>query len=96
MESDVLYWDDVFRTNMCPIINKFNAGGFLGMIEAMGIAIGMAGPDTEVIPGHGAGFTGREGMLEVHTLLITLRDRVQELIDSGRSLDEVLAAKLAQ
>ena len=96
MESDVLYWDDVFRTNMYPIINKFNAGSVHGMIKTMGIAIDMAGPQTEVIPGHGVGFTGREGMLEVHTLLITLRDRVQELIDSGRSLDEVLAAKLAQ
>jgi glyoxylase-like metal-dependent hydrolase (beta-lactamase superfamily II) len=93
MESDVLHLGDVFRTNMYPIIDKFNGGSFLGMIEAMGIAIGMAGPDTKVIPGHGVGFTDREGMLEVHTLLITLRDRVQELIDSGSSLDEVLAAK---
>jgi len=93
MGSDVLHLGDVFRTNMYPIIDKLNGGSFLGMIEAMDIAIGMAGPDTKVIPGHGVGFTDREGMVEVHTLLITLRDRVQELIDSGSSLDEVLAAK---
>jgi cyclase len=66
------------------------------MTEAMGIAIGRTGPDTKVISGHGVGFTDREGMLEVLTVLITLRDRVQKLIDSGRSFDEVLAAKLAQ
>lgn len=94
MGSDVLHLGDVFRTNMYPIIDKFNGGSFLGMIEAMGIAIGMAGPNTKVIPGHGVGFTDREGMLEVHTLLITIRDRVQELVDSGSSLDDVLAANL--
>ncbi|MEX0964079.1 MAG: MBL fold metallo-hydrolase [Pseudohongiellaceae bacterium] len=92
MQSDVLHLGDVFRTNMYPIIDKFNGGSFLGMIEAMGVAIGMAGPNTKVIPGHGVGFTDREGMLEVHTLLITIRDRVKELIDSGLNLDEILAA----
>ena len=94
MQSDVLHLGDVFRTNMYPIIDKFNGGSFLGMIEAMGIAIGMAGPNTKVIPGHGVGFTDREGMLEVHTLLITLRDRVQAQIDLGKNLQEILTANL--
>ncbi|PCJ26873.1 MAG: MBL fold metallo-hydrolase [SAR86 cluster bacterium] len=90
--SDVLHLGDVFRTNMYPIIDKFNGGSFLGMIEAMGIAIGMAGPNTKVIPGHGEGFTDRAGMLEVHDLLTTIRDRVQILIDQGSSLEQILAA----
>ncbi|MFT4860913.1 MAG: cyclase [Pseudohongiellaceae bacterium] len=58
MQSDVLHLGDVFRTNMYPIIEKFNGGSFLGMIEAMEIANGLAGPDTKVIPGHSVGVLG--------------------------------------
>lgn len=92
-ESDVLHLGDVFRTNMYPIIDHYNGGSFLGMIEAMGIAIGMAGPDTKIIPGHGFGVADRDDMLEVQTMLFTLRDRVQALIDEGLDIDEILAGK---
>lgn len=91
--SDVLHLGDVFRTNMYPIIDKYNGGSFLGMIEAMGVAIGMAGPDTKVIPGHGSAPSDRDGMVEVQDLLFTMRDRVQALIDEGRSLEEIIEAK---
>ncbi len=93
MESDVLHLGDVFRTNNYPLIDKHNGGSFLGMIEAMGLAIGMAGPNTKVIPGHGQGFTDRDGMLEVQQLLFTMRDRVSALIAEGKSLQEILAAQ---
>ena len=93
MGSDVLHLGDVFRTNMYPIIDSYNGGSFLGMIEAMGLAIGMAGPNTKVIPGHGVGPTDRNGMLAYQTLLFTLRDRVQALIDAGNSVEEILAAE---
>ncbi|MEQ8409491.1 MAG: MBL fold metallo-hydrolase [Gammaproteobacteria bacterium] len=91
-ESDVLHLGDVFRTNMYPIIDRYNGGSFLGMIEAMGLAIGMAGPETRVIPGHGFGVSDRAGMLEVQSLLFELRARMQTLIDQGLTLDEILAA----
>ncbi len=90
--SDVLHLGDVFRTNMYPIIDRYNGGSFLGMIAAMGLAIGMAGPETLVIPGHGFGVSDRDGMLEVQALLFTLRDRVQALIDQDMTLEQVLAA----
>lgn len=89
-ESDVLHLGDVFRTNMYPIIDQYNGGSFLGMIEAMGLAIGMAGPDTRVIPGHGVGVSDRDGMLEVQQLLFTMRDRVQARIDAGMDLQAII------
>lgn len=90
--ADVLHLGDVFRTNMYPIIDTYNGGSFLGMIEAMDMAIGIAGPDTRVIPGHGEGSTDRAGMIEVQAMLLDMRDRVQALVDQGASLEEVLAA----
>ena len=59
----------------------------------MGLAIGMAGPDTKVIPGHGQEPSDRQGMIDYQNLLFTLRDRVQEFVDRGASVEQMLAAK---
>ena len=91
--SDVLHLGDVFRTNMYPIIDHYNGGSFLGMIDAMALAISIAGPDTVVIPGHGVGLSDRAGMIEVRDTLIDMRDRVQRMIDQGMELDAVMAAE---
>ena len=90
--SDVLHLGDVFRTRRWPIVDVFNGGTFLGMIEAMGMAIGLAGPNTKVIPGHGEGFTDREGMIEYQNLLYTIRERVERALENGQSLDEFMAS----
>ncbi|MCH7531765.1 MAG: MBL fold metallo-hydrolase [Gemmatimonadetes bacterium] len=92
--SDVLHLGDVFRTNMYPIIDVYNGGTFSGMIEALEIAIGLAGPDTKVIPGHGFGFTDREGLIEVLVMMLDIRHDVTTMIAQGRTLDEVMAADL--
>jgi glyoxylase-like metal-dependent hydrolase (beta-lactamase superfamily II) len=96
VDSDVLHLGDVFRTNMYPIIDQFNGGSFLGMIAAMQIAIDIAGPDTKVIPGHGGEVSDRAGMIEVHAMLLLLRDRIQAAIESGASLKEIAAMNLSQ
>ena len=92
VDSDVLHTGDVFRTNMYPIIDVYNGGSVSGMIEAMEIAIGMSGPNTKIIPGHGFGFTDRDGLIEVLTMLVDIREKVTEMITDGMHLEEVLAA----
>lgn len=91
--SDVLHTGDVFRTNMYPIIDKYNGGSFLGMIEAMDLAIEVAGPNTKVIPGHGFGFTDRQGLIDVRDMLLDFKRRVQTLKDQGLTVEQVLAAE---
>lgn len=93
MERDVLHLGDVFRTNFYPIIDVYNGGSFLGMIEAMELALSLAGPDTRVIPGHGFGVSDRAGLEEVLQMMLTVRERVQTLVDQGQDLDAVLAAE---
>ena len=92
--SDVLHLGDVFRTNMYPIIDVYNGGSFSGMIEAIEIAIGLAGPDTKVIPGHGFGFTDRDGLIEVLVMMLDIRHEVTTMIAEGRTLEEVMATNL--
>lgn len=92
-DSGVLHTGDVFRTNMYPIVDVFNGGTVGGMIEAVDIAIGMAGSETKVIPGHGFGFTDREGLIEVRDMLVDLRAEITGMIEEGMDLDEVMAAE---
>lgn len=52
-DSDVLHLGDVFHTTSYPLIDVYNGGTLAGTIEALEVAIEMAGPNTQVIPGHG-------------------------------------------
>ena len=62
------------------------------MIDALEIAIGLSGPNTKVIPGHGRGFTDRTGLIEVLVMMLDIREDITRMIAQGMSLDEVLAA----
>ena len=66
--------------------------GFSGMVEALEIAIGLVGPQTKVIPGHGVGFTDRTGLIEVLVMMLDIRHEVTTLIARGLTLEEVIAA----
>ena len=58
-DSNVLHLGDVFRTTGYPYIDLANGGTLDGTLEALGTAIGMAGPETRIVPGHGGVSTRR-------------------------------------
>ena len=89
--SDVLHLGDVFRTNNFPYMDLSNGGGLPGTLDALGIAIGMAGPGTAIIPGHGNVST-REDIVEFRDMILVVMDRVSALIAEGKSFAEVAAA----
>jgi glyoxylase-like metal-dependent hydrolase (beta-lactamase superfamily II) len=89
--SDVMHLGDVFRTNNFPYMDLSNGGGLPGTLDALGIAIGMAGPDTAIIPGHG-GVSSREDVIEFRDMILVVMERVSEKIDEGMSYAEVAAA----
>ncbi len=91
-ESDVLHLGDVFRTTSYPIVDVYNGGTVAGTIEALEAAIGIAGPDTRVIPGHGLRVVGRDAMIEFLDMIVDVRDRVRDMISEGLTLEEVMAA----
>lgn len=89
--SDVLHLGDVFRTNNFPYMDLSNGGGLPDTLDALAIAIGMAGPDTAIIPGHGNVST-RDDVVEFRDMILVVMDRVSALIDDGKSYAEVAAA----
>ena len=91
VDSDVIHTGDMFRTVAFPVIDRNNGGTLPGTIEALGLVAGMAGANTKVVPGHGVVST-REDVIEFRDMVMTVADRVSELVDQGRTYEEVAAA----
>ena len=89
--SDVLHLGDVFRTVAFPVIDRNNGGTLDGTIDALGIAAGIAGPDTKIVPGHGV-VSSREDVIEFRDMVIDVGARVSALVADGASYDDVVAA----
>ncbi|MDP6609053.1 MAG: MBL fold metallo-hydrolase, partial [Vicinamibacterales bacterium] len=89
--SDVLHLGDVFRTVAFPVIDRNNGGTLDGTIAALGMAVGVAGPETKIIPGHGV-VSSREDVMAFRDMILVVADRVKALVDEERSYEEVAAA----
>jgi cyclase len=90
--NDVLMTGDYFRSIQYPNIDRTNGGSLNGMIEGLGITIGMAGPHTKIIPGHGP-TVDRAALTAHRDMILVVRDKVAALVRQGKTEDEVLAAK---
>lgn len=90
-ESDVMVVGDVFRTVAFPVIDRNNGGTLPGTIETLGVIAGRAGPDTLIVPGHGAVST-REDVVEFRDMVIDVAGRVAELVGQGMTYEQVAAA----
>ena len=90
-DSDVLHMGDVFRTTGFPFIDLDNGGTLQGTLDALAIAVGMAGPDTRVVPGHGTVST-REDVMEFRDMILDVVAKVQPMVAQGMTYEEVSAA----
>jgi glyoxylase-like metal-dependent hydrolase (beta-lactamase superfamily II) len=91
--ADVLMLGDFFRTVGYPNIDRNNGGTLPGLLDGLQAAIALATATTKVIPGHGP-ITDRAGVTLHRDMILALRDRVAALVKQGKTLEEVVAAKL--
>lgn len=90
--SDVLHLGDVFRTGAYPVIDTNNGGTLAGTIDALAMAIGMAGPNTKIIPGHGK-VSSRADVIAFRDMVLDVSGRVSALVKEGKTYDQVVAAR---
>ena len=90
---DVIMTGDFYRSVQYPNVDRANGGSLQGLIDGLGAVIGHAGPNTKIIPGHGA-TVDRNAVVAPRDTAMMVRDRVARLIDQGKSEDEVVAAKV--
>jgi glyoxylase-like metal-dependent hydrolase (beta-lactamase superfamily II) len=90
--SDVLHLGDVFRSTGYPYIDVENGGTLEGLLQALEIAIDLAGPDTKIIPGHG-GLATRGDVEAFRDLVLEVERRVTRLVEQGMTLEQVIGAR---
>jgi glyoxylase-like metal-dependent hydrolase (beta-lactamase superfamily II) len=89
--ADVLMTGDFYRSIGYPNIDRVNGGSLNGMIEGLAEIIALAGPNTKIIPGHGA-IVDRTAVMAHRDMILGVRDQVMKLSQQGKSSDEVVAA----
>jgi glyoxylase-like metal-dependent hydrolase (beta-lactamase superfamily II) len=92
VQANVIHTGDIWFNGLYPFIDAASGGSVDGVIGAVEALLAVANPETRIIPGHGP--VGDEKALEAYlTMLKDARGRVQKLIDAGRTLEEIQAAK---
>ena len=90
--SDVLHMGDVYFNGFYPFIDTSSGGTIAGVIAAVDRALGLAGEQTKIIPGHGPLAT-KADLKAYRDMLATVFERVSAARQAGRSLEDVVAAK---
>ena len=96
--SDVVVAGDIFVMNGYPIIDQANGGSLAGVINGLNRLLDLAVPaheqegGTYVIPGHGR-ICDEADLLEYRDMVTIIRDRIEDMIKRGLTVDQVKAAK---
>jgi cyclase len=96
--SDVLVAGDGFVMTGYPVIDHLNGGSVQGVLKQLNRLLALAVPaheqegGTYVIPGHGR-VCDEADVLEYRDMVTIIRDRIQDMVKRGLTLDQVKAAK---
>ena len=89
---NALHMGDVFFNGVYPFIDASTGGSINGQIAGATLGLKVSDKSTRIVPGHGP-VADRTALTAYRDMLVTVRDRVQKLKASGRTLAEVTAAK---
>jgi glyoxylase-like metal-dependent hydrolase (beta-lactamase superfamily II) len=91
-KANVLQTGDVFSNGFFPNIDSSSGGWIGGMIAASDLILGLVDSKTKIVPGHGPMATVAD-LKAARSMLAEARDKVEPLVESGKTLDEAIAAK---
>lgn len=91
--ADVMMIGDFYRNYGYPFIDPQHGGSFKGVLDALDTVVKIAGPKTTLVPGHGAVIHVAD-IAPYRAMIVDVQAKVQRMVVDGKSLQEVLAAKL--
>jgi cyclase len=91
--ADIVMTGDFYRSLGYPFFDKANGGSLNGLIAGLDEVIAICGPNTKVVPGHGA-TVDRTAVAAHRDMVLAIRDQVKKMIADGKSQQDVAAAKL--
>ena len=91
-KANVIHTGDVFAAYRYPFIDVESGGSVKGVLRAIDRLLPMLDDNTKVIPGHG-GLSGKKDVLAYRKMIATVIGRIEPMAKSGKTLQQVLAAK---
>jgi cyclase len=92
-KANVLFIGDFYRNYGYPFIDIANGGSLKGMLEGLDLTMKSADANTTIVPGHGT-LIKRDAIVPYRDMILAVSDKVQQMIAQGKTLQEVLAAKV--
>jgi cyclase len=92
LKGNVLQTGDVFFNGIFPYIDTGTGGSVSGMIAGATKLLAIADDSTKIVPGHGP-LGNKADLAKFRDMLSTVRERLQKLKSSGKSVEEAVAAK---
>jgi cyclase len=92
-QSNIIHTGDVFRTVAYPRVDVGAGGTFHGIVASYEKLLEISDANTRFLPGHGV-VSKQADVLSQLQMFKTIANRVQNAIDDGMSLEQVLAAGL--
>ena len=89
--SNVIHMGDMYFNGLYPYVDLDAGGSIQGMVNAADLALSMADENTRIIPGHGP-LAMTEDLKNYQDFLIKASANVQQLIDQGMNLQQIIAA----
>ncbi|HJZ72484.1 MAG TPA: MBL fold metallo-hydrolase [Vicinamibacterales bacterium] len=93
VNADVIMIGDFYRNFGYPFIDTANGGSLKGALDGLELTMKIAGPSTRLIPGHGT-YINRTDIVPYRDMILDVQNKVQQLIAQGKTLQDVLAAKV--
>jgi len=96
--SDVISAGDILDTTRYPVIDIARGGNVQGIIDGLNLILDLTIAKQEVeggtyvIPGHGR-ICDQFDVLEYRDMVVIIRDRIENLIKKGKTLEEIKASK---
>jgi cyclase len=90
--NDVLMTGDFYRSVGYPNIDRANGGSLKGLLDGLDAVIKQAGPNTRIIPGHGA-IVSKTAVGAHRDMIVATRDKVARMVQQGMTAELVTAAK---
>ena len=96
--SDVVSTGDIFVPGSYPLIDLERGGSVQGLVDALNHVLRLTIPaftqegGTYVVPGHGR-VCDEADVVEYRDMVVIIRDRIQSLINDGKSLREIQRAR---
>jgi glyoxylase-like metal-dependent hydrolase (beta-lactamase superfamily II) len=87
--ANVLATGDTFVNGRYPDIDYANGGNIDGMIAAADTYLRLTDTKSKIVPGHGP-IADKTDLLDFYTMLVVARDRMDTLIQDGKSENDVL------